>query len=99
MCKCYFLFIHRNDLQIQTPVDFFDLSLPFEFNRPVHPETLKQLEKLWATISSEDREYSMGSYINYLTRVVSTAKMKAHFANTDWVGLLLRIAGVDPDNC
>ena len=41
----------------------------------------------------------MGSYINYIFRVVSTDKMKSHFATAAWVGLLLRIAGVDPENC
>ena len=90
---------YRTDLQIQTPIDFLELSLPFEFNHPVHPETLKQLVKLWSTITNDKREFSMGSYINYITRVVSTDKMKSHFATTAWVGLLLRIAGVDPENC
>ncbi|KAI6658556.1 E3 ubiquitin-protein ligase HERC1-like [Oopsacas minuta] len=89
----------KNDLQVQSPIDFLELSLPFEFNHPVHPETLKQLEKLWCTISNDDREYSMGSYINYLSRVASTDKMRSHFANTAWVGLLLRIAGTDPEYC
>ena len=89
----------RDELNIQSQIDFLELSLPFEFDHPVHPETLKQLDKLWSTITSEDREYAMGSYINFLTRVLSTVKMRSHFANPAWVGLLLRIVGVDVVQC